>query len=142
MDTEYFHGSINPISEITDSGVFGGVFATANQSAASSHGSHLYMIDSPKPLSDYELNYEIENAYDVALEIAGGNEDMADAIMSKECEVPDSLEIEPEDVGEYGWELQRMRGKLAARLGYTSVEMADEHGTTWLCLPGCKIVEL
>lgn len=125
-----FHGGPNIISEITAAGLFGGIFATSNESAARSHGDVLHVIESPRPLSNYVLNYEIDGAYDVALELCDGDESRADTIMSVGCESDD---------GEDGWELQRLRGKLAARLGYTSVEMRDEHGTTWLCLPGCAI---
>lgn len=125
-----FHGSPSVISEITGAGLFGGIFATSNESAARSHGDVLHVIDSPRPLCNYTLNYEIDGAYETALELCDGDESRADTIMSVGCESDD---------GEDGWELQRLRGKLAARLGYTSVEMRDEHGTTWLCLPGCAI---
>lgn len=134
---DHFHGSDKAISAISDSGIFGGIFAAASEASARSHGDILHRVESPKPLSDYELNYEVEGAYDIALELADSNEAMADAIMSAGCEY--SGDVDPEDAGELGWEIQRMRGVLAARLGFTSVEMIDEHGTTWLCLPACSI---
>jgi len=137
METELFHGSHDVITEIRSDGVFGGLFASANESAALSHGPVLHRITSPRHLTDFELNYKVEGAWDIALELADGNEDIAEAIMSVDCEVPESCS--PEDAGELGWEIQRLRGELAARLGYTSVEMLDEHGTTYLCLPGCSI---
>lgn len=126
-----YHGSHKQLSEVTATGMFGGVFAASEQ-AALSHGSVLHEIESPRPLTDYELNYEVEGAYDVALELCGGDESRADSIMSAGCESDDAD-------AEEGWELQRLRGQLAARLGYTSIEMKDEHGTTWLCLPGCIV---
>ena len=133
MTQTLFHGSpAARISEIRATGVFGGLFASESERAARSHGDTLHVIESPAPLTDYALNYKIEGAYESALEIAKGDEARADAIMSRGCECDSS---DPED----GWEIQRLRGKLAALLGYTSVEMADEHGTTWLCLPGCAI---
>lgn len=138
MAHELFHGSPSELSSISGDGVFGGIFG-ASKEAALSHGGMLHVIVSPRPVTDFELNYEIEGAYDVALELANGDEAMADAIMSKGCEVPESADIEPEDLGEAGWEIQRLRGILASRLGFTSVEMEDEHGTTWLCLPGCEV---
>lgn len=138
MAQELFHGSISAISNISSGGVFGGIFG-ASKDAALSHGGVLHLILSPRPVTDFELNYEVEGAYDIALELAKGDEAMADAIMSKACEVPESAGVEPEDIGEAGWEIQRLRGVLASRLGFTSVEMMDEHGTTWLCLPGCEV---
>ncbi|WP_049264507.1 hypothetical protein [Pseudomonas aeruginosa] len=55
--------------------------------------------------------------------------------MAAECS---ALE-DAEDAGEQGWEFQRLRGVLAGKLGFTSVEMRDEHGTTYLRLSGCTI---
>jgi hypothetical protein len=132
---ELFHGSADAISEIRADGMFGGVFASPSAHVARSHGKIVHRILSPRPLTDFSLNYEIESAYQIALELCDGDESRADAIMSPECP---SASPDPED----GWELQRLRGVLAARLGFTSVEMRDEHGTTWLCLPGCTIAPL
>ncbi|QRD62806.1 hypothetical protein H8Z72_23250 (plasmid) [Xanthomonas citri pv. citri] len=133
---QHFHGSNETVTEIRVDGVFGGLFA-GSEVTARSHGSVLHMIESPRPLSDYELNYEIDGAYDIALELADGDERIADAIMSAGCESLD--DCEPDDAGDQGWRFQRLRGRLASRLGYTSVEMLDEHGTTWLCLTGCTV---
>jgi hypothetical protein len=40
--------------------------------------------------------------------------------------------------GEAGWEAQRIRGEVARLLGKRAVEMADEHGVSYLVLPGVK----
>lgn len=129
---ELFHGSPQRITEIRAEGVFGGLFASCNEDAARSHGDVLHLIRSPRPLTDFELNYRLEGAWELALELCDGDESRAESIMSPDC---------PSDSGdaEDGWEVQRLRGELARRLGYTSVEMRDEHGTVWLCLPGCEI---
>lgn len=134
---ELFHGSNETITEIKSSGLFGGLFASSCERSAASHGDVLHRIESPRHLTDYALNYELAEGYEIALDLAGGNEEIANAIMSAGCESLDNCD--PEDIAEQGWEFQRLRGQLAAKLGYTSVEMRDEHGTTYLCLPGCKI---
>lgn len=134
---ELFHGSHETITTIRADGLFGGLFASTSKSSALSHGEVIHVIESPRPLSNYALNYEVVGAYDVALEVANGDERIADAIMAPECECLD--DCNPEDAGEQGWEFQRLRGVLVSRLGFTSVEMRDEHGTTYLCLPGCTI---
>ena len=138
MEHELFHGSPAPITAIAADGVFGGLFASHSATVAMSHGVMLHRVVSPRPLTDYELNYSVEGAWYAALEIADGDEDLAERMMNIEC--PSSEDAAAEDAGEDGWEVQRLRGLLAARLGFTSVEMRDEHGTTWLCLPGCTIV--
>lgn len=137
---EHFHGSHDQLSEIRDEGVFGGVFGASSEAAALSHGPRLHRITSPRPLTDYELNYSIEGAWEAAVEVARGDEAIAGSIMSLDCPALDTCE--PEDVGEQGWEFQRLRGVLAHKLGFTSVEMSDEHGVTWLCLPGCAVDQL
>ena len=132
-----FHGSETEIQEITESGIFGGLFATSSESSASSHGRILHTIEASRVLTDYELNYEIEGAWEAALEICDGDEEKAEAIMSAGCESLESCD--PEDAAEQGWELQRLRGLLASRLGFDAVEMLDEHGTVYLCLPTCRV---
>ena len=132
-----FHGSQENIATISASGAFGGLFASTSEASALSHGNVLHTIEAPRVLTDYELNYEAEGAWEAALELCDGNEEKAEAIMSAGCEALDSCD--PEDIAEQGLELQRLRGALAARLGFDAVEMIDEHGTTYLCLPSCKI---
>ena len=127
-----YHGSHSEISSISADGVFGGLFATANAGSAQAHGGMIYEITSPNPLTDFDLNYALEGAWDAAIALCRGDESRAEAIMSPACE---SYSMDPED----GWALQRLRGVLARRLGYTSIEMLDEHGATWLCLPGCTV---
>jgi hypothetical protein len=136
MNSELFHGSFDEnLTEIHADGLFGGVFA-GTDTVAESHGKFVYRIESPRPLTNFELNYQIEGVWATALEIAAGDESIAEAI----CE-PDCHYAKARFDGDLSWKLQKMRGQLAAKLGYTSVEMRDEHGTTWLCLPGCEIVK-
>jgi hypothetical protein len=129
---QVWHGSREQVREITDEGCFGGLFGGCDDRTALAHGRVLHIIDSPRHLSDYVLNYEIDNVYEIALDVARGDATVAQAILDPGCESDDP---DPET----GLELQRLRGVLAARLGYTSVDMRDEHGTTYLCLPGCSI---
>jgi hypothetical protein len=129
---QVWHGSRDRVLEILDAGCFGGIFGAGDKRAALSHGDVLHIIDSPRHLTNFVLNYQIEGVYEIALDIVRGDAVLADAILDPGCPTDDP---DPE----VGLELQRLRGLLAARLGYTSVEMADEHGTTYLCLPGCSI---
>lgn len=125
---EGIHRSPSELTEIRNTGTFGGVFASAT---GGMYGEHVYIVSSPRHLTDFELNYELEGAWEAALEICDGDESLAEAIMSAGCEVDGDAEA--------GWEAQRLRGRLAAKLGYTSIEMLDETGSSALCLPGCTI---
>jgi hypothetical protein len=141
MAREMFHGSYEEGLEwITAGGRFGGVFASIDP-VAEYYGCYIYLIQSPRELTNFELNNKIEGAREAALEIAGGDQSIATAIMKRDCrhEKAGNSESGWECDADFGWKLQKMRGQLAAKLGYTSVEMRDVHGTTWLCLPGCSI---
>ncbi len=138
-----YHGSPEKIAKIEQNDpasdwIFGGLFAACDQEVARSHGKIIHQIEPRNPLTDFELNYQIDGAWDAAVELCGGSEDMAERIMQADCP-QDSDDVPVEDIGEYGRRLQALRGELAAKLGFDAVEMQDEHGTTWLCLPGCKI---
>lgn len=137
-ELELFHGSSEEcLTEIKDDDScspwfnFGGLFAASDEQVARSHGNVMYKITPARALTDYELNYSGElAAYSYAMRLANDSEELADAIMSRAC--PAACEMD-------GLEVQRLRGQLARELGFDAVEMEDEHGTTWLCLPGCQI---
>lgn len=56
MNSELFHGSPGIVAAILPGRVFGGLFAAASERSAISHGDVLHVIESPRHLSDYELN--------------------------------------------------------------------------------------
>jgi len=126
---EGIHRSPDPaLTEIRSAGTFGGIFAS---SSGGMYGEHRYRVTSPRHLENYALNYEIDGAWEAALDLCDGDESLAEAIMTPDCEV--------EGDADDGWNAQRLRGLLAARLGYTSVEMRDETGHAVLCLQGCTL---
>ena len=143
-----FHGSFEQISEIKDLGIFGGLFAAADEDAALSHGEVLHTIEiaDDKALTQQDLSYELDaDAVMAALNVVAGHwcDDMDRlfelVVEEEEVEDADVELLRADDLGEAGWEAQRIRGQLAKALGYAAVEMSDEHGTTWLVLPGAKI---
>lgn len=141
---ELFHASHEEITEITNTGMFGGVFATIDEGAAMSHANELHVIEIEESahLTDFILNYKLENAYEAALEVSRNDKEMAECIMKSSCPIPASLVVPGCELSEIGWQVQYLRGQLAVRLGYKSIEMEDEHGITALCLPGCSIKKI
>ncbi|WOL24261.1 hypothetical protein fHeYen801_051c [Yersinia phage fHe-Yen8-01] len=150
-----FHGSYSSIAPIIKVGafalggssdnVFDGLFASGSANVASSHGDeiHAYEVDDEKIADNAALNERIEEiikflgaevyACDVddeiikalAYALADGEEtDEFDEIF-----YPRSCVIRR---GACSWEMQRLRGRAAAHLGYDAVEMDDEHGTSYL----------
>ena len=139
---ELFHGGPGTVTEIRPLG-FEGIFASGERRAAESHGDHLTVIELDKSdvLTHYALNYEISDI------------ELINSVLRSECATGADLErvweIVIEDAGcecsdddtelfscvefdDPAWEAQRIRGRVAAALGYRAVEMRDEHGTTYL----------
>lgn len=143
-----YHCSPENLTEIRNEGVFGGIFA-ADREAAESHGGTLHSIT----LSDSEI---IEDLCDIA-------EDLIARVIADETRAAgDEIEALAEvviadgnadealwgllycdaDFAETSWEIQRLRGRIAAAAGYKAVECEDEHGTVYLVLPGAAIEAL
>ncbi|HDL6770592.1 TPA: hypothetical protein PXJ84_000027 [Yersinia enterocolitica] len=149
-----FHGSYDNTAPVIKVGafalgggdnVFDGLFASSSVNVASSHGDavHSYEVDDEKIADNASLNERIEEiikflgtevyACDVddetikalAYALADGEEtDEFDEIF-----YPRSCVIRR---GACSWEMQRLRGRAAAYLGFDAVEMDDEHGTSYL----------
>jgi hypothetical protein len=151
-----YHGG--DVDEIRDEGLYGGIFASPEREAALSHGGKLHEMKLREKdiLTQQSLGYEQD--YDkvsgiLKKELPGAKED----------EIDDLYEAIVEDKGLYGsgidedrildifgeedmahadWAAQKVRGKIAGGLGYKGIEMADEHGTSYLVLPGAKVQKI
>lgn len=145
-----FHGtdSMKPLKKIEDSGLFGGIFTSQNQKAALSHGANLYRMTIPdaKVMSSYD-DVPWDDAVKTVKDSLGGNplsDDIADmALSNKDVWGMADDEVKPildalgtSDLGEASWELQRLRGLIAKQAGFKAVSMPDEHGVSYLVLPG------
>jgi hypothetical protein len=150
-----YHGGNIGLEEIkggvSPGNIFGGIFGSQDRRVAASHGDgSVYRMDVPK---EEILSQEMLNSMD-SLELTGvlkkampwlKNEDVDDAfravIEDKAHKIDeDSLMriFRESSPGEAGWEAQRIRGEVARLLGKRTVEMADEHGVSYLVLPGVK----
>ncbi|CNL10841.1 Uncharacterised protein [Yersinia frederiksenii] len=150
-----FHGSYDNVAPVIKIGllalegaadnVFDGLFASGYANVANSHADNVYAyeVDDEKIADNRALNEGIDEiikflntevyACDVdnetiealAYAIADGEEtDEFDEIL-----YPRSCAIRR---GACSWEMQRLRGRAAAYLGFDAVEMDDEHGTSYL----------
>ena len=152
MDTTtLFHGSnsndfTGPVGNY-HADLFGGVFASEDETVAASHAStgaiYTAELDNKSILTSdalsYDCDYESVTAA-VATETGLSGSDLeliVDATIEDE-ETPDGVAelLSVEDDAHASWELQRLRGVIAKVLGFAAVEMRDEHGTTFLVLPG------
>lgn len=139
------------LTVLDNEGVYDGVFASSDMDAASSHGDNVYYtdIDEADVLTQRDLSYNIDS--DEAEQALRKAYPAYDSLTDAEKEIVWDSVIEDnanahwdeltqilgyEDAGEASWEAQRIRGHVARELGYKAVEMNDEHGTSYLVLPG------
>jgi hypothetical protein len=148
-----FSGSHEEVKEIHGRGVFGGVFASPDKESADSHGigpnrvTHFIDVPEDSILTQHDLEYELDyDKVSSALRSAAhwAGEDDFDrlwelVIEDKQADDGDEELLRVDSLGEASWEAQRLRGLVAKELGYKAVEMDDEHGTSYLVLPGSKI---
>lgn len=144
--TTLYHGSYEQAAPIIKKGanalagdnVFDGLFAAADQVIAESHGDYVYVyhVESIADNSDLDCEEAIDiikaelgiDDHDVATEIAS-------AVAYEESLADFAEFISPRseyDADDFGWEMQRLRGVVAYKLGFDAVECEDEHGTTYL----------
>lgn len=150
---ELFHGSIahDSILTVNSAGVFEGVFCSADQRVANSHAENVYRIELDE--ADICTSRDIAWADDIdaihamikAKTWAETEEELDRAfeiICDADCEIEEDdihLFDSSEDFADAGWRAQRVRGLAAKMLGFKAVEMRDEHGTTYLVLPGAEL---
>lgn len=158
----YHGGRTDGFTSVPDSSTaygfsFNGLFASTDTGSswrAHGKGSNYFAdINREKVLTDYALNYEIPHAemasalkqamrrlsdddFDIAVQAA--IEDKSQTLSDE-----DLLRVFPADsVGEASWKAQAVRGEVARILGYEAVEMSDEHGTSYLMVPGVKLTQV
>ncbi|AXK23893.1 hypothetical protein [Serratia marcescens] len=146
-----FHGSYSNTAPVIKVGayalgtldnVFDGVFASADAEIAGSHGGNVYAYTVASIADSSILNERIEEVItflDSEVEADYDTLDaLASAIADDDCESWEQFEsiLAPRSCADafaaVCWEMQRLRGRVAAHLGYDAVEMDDEHGTSYL----------
>lgn len=146
LTMKLFHGSYSNIAPAIKVGafalgaadnVFDGIFASSDFDAADSHGPHVYAYEVESIADSSDLNARIDEVIAfLASEVdadAETIESLANAIADDECDDEFAEFLSPRSVsGDAGWEMQRLRGRVAAHLGFDAVEMDDEHGTSYL----------
>lgn len=145
-----YHGTHEAtLPEIDTSGdrIFDGLFFAWHAATAASMAPNVFSIDMPKDkiATSFDLGqadaeyvravlraetYEddsdlIDELYDAVIDDVGF--DGAQAFVGR---ISTRSLVEPR--GDVAWELQRLRGRVAAALGYAAVECDDEHGTSYL----------
>ena len=139
-----YHGSREHVAEIKNKGTFGGLFASGDRESAMSHGEIVHRIDLQE--DQIMTQGQLEKLTDDDLKAVAHWVDDDDlerlrelVINDEKADDDDARILRADDAGEASWEAQRLRGALAKRAGFSAVEMNDEHGTSYLVLPGVKL---
>ena len=128
------------IGEFAMSGnnVFDGLFASPERDIAASHGNtvFIYHVDDDKIAKSRDLDARFQEVYAFLhneLDTADV-EEIADRVMwNNNSDIEDFAARLGSDIsGAYSWELQRLRGRVTAYLGFDAIEMNDEHCTSYL----------
>ena len=142
-----YHGTSNKnLAVIKDSGLFGGLFMAASIEAAESHGDEIYCAE--LGLAEIAGSYDLDEVEDfhkffpwLSQECFEEHEEMLRAIVLDDDGVwgfaaeAVLAAFAEDDVADAGWLAQKIRGKVAASLGFKAVEMSDEHGSAVNILP-------
>jgi hypothetical protein len=146
-----YHGGHGEFSEVPKGGSFDGFFGSADLQSAKSHGSGFnYYADIPehKILTHYDLNYEIpyektKKAFQKITGITENDDNFDDAwkaiIEESGNEYAESANLSDAKLDDPALIAQKLRGRIAKELGFHAVEMSDEHGTSYLMVPGVKL---
>ena len=146
-----YHGTSDEnLTATKDCGLFGGLFMSASIAAAQSHGDEIYCAE--LDLAEIAESGDLDGVEDfhkffpwLDRENFEEHEAMLRAIVLDDDGVWgfDSTDVlaafAEEDMADADWLAQKIRGKVAASLGFKAVEMQDEHGTSYLVLPSTPI---
>lgn len=140
-----FHGSYSNTAPAIKVGafamsgdnVFDGIFASADFDVANSHGEHVHAYEVESIADNSDLNARIDDVVAfLSTEVdadAETIEELANAIADDECDDSFAEFLSPRSCTEdASWEMQRLRGRVAAHLGFDAIEMDDEHGISYL----------
>lgn len=121
--------------------VFDGLFASSAHSVCESHGSSVfaYEVDSIATNDDLDCDEAVTIIASELMVDAEVAAEIASAVAYEESLKDYSEYLNPRsefDCDDLGWEMQRLRGVIARKLGFDAVECEDEHGTSYLIVNG------
>jgi hypothetical protein len=135
------HTSPAAIAEINSFGRFGEFLFFADGEYVMTAGDHItYAIDVEDcDIIDAEQLFFHKDAEKLAglvekvMEMVGCDEDTAEELIAQREDVHGiDCDIDPEDLADISWDIQRISGEAAVLLGFRGVEMEDEQGRAYL----------
>lgn len=148
----FFHGAVDPVDgDVIKEGYFHGMFYSSSRNSALGHGDRIYIseVNEDDIISAKSLAYE-DGVYEIFQKKYGDDAELIYDLTTESRNVWNLNEEEKQKVYELlgctdeadaDFMIQKEAALVADELGYKAVAVEDEHGTSYIILPGNKVYE-
>lgn len=148
----FFHGAVDPVEgDVIKEGYFHGMFYSSSRNSALGHGDRIYIseVNEDDIISAKSLAYE-DGVYEIFQKKYGDDAELIYDLTTESRNIWNLNEEEKQKVYELlgctdeadaDFMIQKEAALVADKLGYKAVAVEDEHGTSYIILPGNKVYE-
>lgn len=148
----FFHGAVDPVDgDVIKEGYFHGMFYSSSRNSALGHGDRIYIseVNEDDIISAKSLAYE-DGVYEIFEKKYGDDAELIYDLTTESRNIWNLNEEEKQKVYELlgctdeadaDFTIQKEAALVADELGYKAVAVEDEHGTSYIILPGNKVYE-
>lgn len=148
----FFHGAVDPVEgDVIKEGYFHGMFYSSSRNSALGHGDRIYIseVNEDDIISAKSLAYE-DGVYEIFEKKYGDDAELLYDLTTESRNIWNLSEEEKQKVYELlgctdeadaDFMIQKEAALVADELGYKAVAVEDEHGTSYIILPGNKVYE-
>lgn len=148
----FFHGAVDPVEgDVIKEGYFHGMFYSGSRNSALGHGDRIYIseVNEDDIISAKSLAYE-DGVYEIFEKKYGDDAELIYDLTTESRNIWNLNEEEKQKVYELlgctdeadaDFMIQKEAALVADELGYKAVAVEDEHGTSYIILPGNKVYE-
>ena len=148
----FFHGAVDPVEgDVIKEGYFHGMFYSSSRNSALGHGDRIYIseVNEDDVISAKSLAYE-DGVYEIFEKKYGDDAELIYDLTTESRNVWNLNEEEKQKVYELlgctdeadaDFMIQKEAALVADELGYKAVAVEDEHGTSYIILPGNEVYE-
>lgn len=148
----FFHGAVDPVDgDVIKEGYFHGMFYSSSRNSALGHGDRIYIseVNEDDIISAKSLAYE-DGVYEIFEKKYGDDAELLYDLTTESRNIWNLNEEEKQkvykllgctDEADADFMIQKEAALVADELGYKAVAVEDEHGTSYIILPGNKVYE-
>lgn len=148
----FFHGAVDPVEgDVIKEGYFHGMFYSSSRNSALGHGDRIYIseVNEDDIISAKSLAYE-DGVYEIFEKKYGDDAELLYDLTTESRNIWNLSEEEKQkvykllgctDEADADFMIQKEAALVADELGYKAVAVEDEHGTSYIILPGNKVHE-